>query len=101
VVEQGVAQGLSPAELADNIKGLGTFDGSRAELIARTETGYALNDGALSTYREFGASRVHVNDGDKDEACANANGSVWTLEEAESDPLGHPNCTRDFAPIVV
>jgi phage portal protein BeeE len=101
VVEQGVAQGLSPAELADNIKGLGTFDASRAELIARTETGYALNDGALSTYREFGASRVHVYDGDKDEACANANGSVWTLEEAESDPLGHPNCTRDFAPIVV
>lgn len=100
VVEAGVREGLSPAELASRIKSLGTFDDARAELIARTETGYALNDGALSTYREFGTNEVFVYDGDRDDVCAAANGSTWTLEHAESDPLGHPNCTRDFAPVV-
>jgi phage portal protein BeeE/acetolactate synthase regulatory subunit len=100
VVEAGVREGLSSRELASRIESLGEFDDVRAELIARTETGYALNDGALSTYREFGTREVFVYDGDMDAECAAANGSTWTVEQAESDPLGHPNCTRDFAPVV-
>lgn len=100
VVEAGVREGLSPAELGRNIRDLGQFNDARAEMIARTETGYALNDGALGTYTEFGVNRVYVYDGDQDEVCAAANGSEWTLAEAESNPLGHPNCTRDFAPVV-
>jgi phage portal protein BeeE len=100
VVEDGVRAGLSSAELTDRITGLGEFAPSRAEMIARTETGYALNHGALSTYREFDVSRVQVIDGDQDAECASANGAEWSLEEAESNPLSHPNCTRDFVPIV-
>lgn len=100
VVEAGIRDGLSPAELASNIEGLGEFNDARAERIARTETGYALNDGALSTYREFDVSRVFVYDGDHDAVCADANGSEWSVAEAEANSLGHPNCTRDFAPVV-
>jgi hypothetical protein len=100
VVEQGVREGLSPAELGRNIRDLGEFNGARAEMIARTETGLALNDSALGTYNEFGVRQVYVYDGDKDAVCAAANGSTWTLAEAESNPLGHPNCIRDFAPVV-
>jgi hypothetical protein len=43
---------------------------------------------------------VDVLDGDDDEPCASANGARWTVEEAEANPLGHPNCTRAFSPVV-
>jgi hypothetical protein len=45
-----------------------------------------------------GVKEVEVLDGDDDEECASANGQIWTLEEASDNPLGHPNCTRAFAP---
>lgn len=100
VLEDGIRQGLSPAELGNRIADLTQFDEARAEMIARTESGYALNDGALSTYRDFDVNHVIVTDGDVDEVCSHANGSEWSLEEAMGNPLGHPNCTRDFSPVV-
>jgi hypothetical protein len=72
----------------------------RAKMIARTETGAGYNLGAVAAYREGNVKYVDVLDGDDDEICANANGSRWTLEEAEANPLGHPNCTRAFSPVI-
>lgn len=70
----------------------------RVDRIIRTETAAAYNIGSIGQYREAGIKLVRVVDGDGDEPCAAANGSLWTLEEAEGDPLAHPNCTRTWIP---
>ena len=95
----------SAAELGDTIaeKVRERFDGYadwRADRIARTETGYAYNFGNLFGYRQAGVDDVEVSDGDEDEACAAADGQVWSLEEALANPLAHPNCERDFSPVL-
>ncbi len=79
------------------------FDGYadwRADRIARTETGIAYNTGNVLGYREADVTHVQVIDGDQDEECAKANGQIWTLEQALANPLAHPNCERDFAPVI-
>ena len=53
LVEQGVEEGLSPAELGNLISGSTSFDAARAELISRTETMLAYNDSALRTYSDY------------------------------------------------
>ena len=73
---------------------------TRALLIARTETGTAYNLGSVAAYRAGGVKFVEVLDGDDDEPCATANGQRWTLEQAEANPIAHPNCTRSYIPVV-
>lgn len=94
-------EGWSIEELQKAIREKGDVASrTRALTIARTETGTAYNQGAIAAYRVGGVTHVDVLDGDDDEPCASANGSRWTLEEAEANPLGHPNCTRAFSPVV-
>jgi hypothetical protein len=94
-------EGWSSEQLAKAILEKGEIDSRyRATMIARTETGTAYNLGSIDAYRIGGVTHVDVLDGDDDEPCASANGSRWTLEEAEANPLGHPNCTRAFSPVV-
>ena len=57
------------------------------------------NHGTVVASRQAGVTHVEVSDGDDDEACAHANGQVWTLEEALANPVAHPNCTRSFSPV--
>lgn len=97
-VQQGIAQGVGAAELGDMLEQAAAFDEYRAETIARTETATLLNRASVESYREFGITHVTVIDGDDDDECAAANGQVWTLEQAEAEPIEHPNCVRDFAP---
>ena len=100
LIGKGIADGLSPADLGKSIRESTAFDEARAEMIARTETAYAYNDAATRTYRDLQVQHVEVIDGDQDDICATANGQTWTLEQSESNPLGHPNCTRDFIPLL-
>jgi hypothetical protein len=101
LVGRQAAEGWSAEELAKQIRAKGDVASrSRALTIARTETGQAYNLGAVAAYRVGGVTHVTVLDGDDDEPCASANGATWTIDEAEQNPLGHPNCTRAFAPIV-
>lgn len=94
-------EGWSSEELAKQIRAKGEIASrSRSLTIARTESGTAYNQGAVAAYRAGGITHVDVLDGDDDEPCASANGARWTLEEAEQNPLGHPNCTRAFSPVV-
>lgn len=72
----------------------------RCDRIARTETGFAYNHGTVLAAKQAGFTHVDVTDGDDDEPCKSANGAVWTIEQAQEKPLGHPNCTRAFAPHV-
>lgn len=72
----------------------------RARRIARTEASLAYNRAQISTARDAGVTKVEVLDGVMDDICAPVNGQTWTLEQAESDPLGHPNCSRQFLLII-
>lgn len=68
-----------------------TLSPSRALTIARTEAATLVNVGQLSAYQQNGIEQVEVSDGDDDEDCAEADGQVWTLEEALAEPIAHPN----------
>ncbi len=89
---------MSQAALSAEIGDLfGEMAVSRADMIARTETSIASNLGNLGGWRSFGAEWVEVSDGIEDTPCSEANGSQWTIDHAESDPLQHPNCSRSFS----
>lgn len=100
-IEVGTEEGLSVDKIAEQIRSnAANISPSRALTIARTESAVAYSSGAILAYGDAGVTRVEVLDGDEDEACAAANGQIWTLEEAMQEPIAHPNCTRAFAPVV-
>lgn len=99
-IRDAFGDGDTVDQVAARLESLPAFDAARAELVARTESAYAYNAAAISSYREFNVTEVEVVDGDEDDICAPVNGQTWTLEQAEADPIGHPNCTRDFIPVV-
>jgi Phage Mu protein F like protein len=101
LVAKQAAEGWSIEELQKQIRAKGEIASrSRALTIARTESGHGYNLGAVASYRVGGVTHVDVLDGDDDPICAEANGARWTLEEAEANPLGHPNCVRAFSPVI-
>lgn len=72
----------------------------QAERIARTESAVSFNRASSELMREAGISHVEIIDGVDDDDCAAANGEIWTLEEYESNPVAHPNCTRVGLPVI-
>jgi HK97 family phage portal protein len=73
---------------------------SHMETVALTEAVHAYNEGTLSVAEATGHDEVVVFDGtDSDEACADADGQVWTIAHAREHRLEHPRCRRSFAPI--
>ena len=102
IVQRALADGASIDQLRDDLRGLFTETyRNRSRTIARTESGTAYNLGSVASYRESGiVEQVRVHDGDDDEPCRSANGSAWSLDEAQANPIGHPNCIRAFAPLV-
>jgi hypothetical protein len=100
-VKAGTEDGWSVDKIAKRIREDGQeISKSRSVTIARTESAVAYSGGAILAYREQGIEKVEVLDGDEDAECAEANGQVWTLDKAEENPIGHPNCTRAFSPVV-
>lgn len=98
-ITQGFEDGLSPLEIAALIEDLPAFDLARAEMVARTETMFAYNDAALTSYGEFGVAEVLAYDGDQDEECAARDGQTFPLADS-FDIIDHPNGTLDWAPVV-
>jgi HK97 family phage portal protein len=100
-LQAGQAEGEGVTQLAARIRDLAEFGSARAQTIARTELGQASNLAALASYRASGVVvGVLVLDGDYDPACAAADGTTLTLDEAAAYPkMEHPNCQRAFAPI--
>lgn len=101
-VAKGIEDGLGAAQLGDALEtaldDAATFDESRAELIARTETAQAYNASALGSYAEFGIEMVEPLDGDQDPECiARLERGPVSLEDAEADE-DHPNGTLDWVP---
>lgn len=98
LLEQAIQGGWSPQHFASELRGRFTFSKARAAMIARTETAIAYNRGKTSTYRTVQIQYVYVYDGDGDAECVAANGSIWTVDEADANPIEHPNCKRTFRP---
>jgi len=75
---------------------------THAETVALTEATLAYNEGTLHIAELMGDSHVYVFDGDDhDEPCVEANGSVWTIEQARERRLEHPRCRRAFTAVSV
>jgi hypothetical protein len=108
-VEAAIARGLSINELVhgtDTVEGLQDLFGSRAQVIALTETATAYNATSLAGYADSGlVDRVEVFDGpecgwtEHDDPDL-ADGSSRTLDEADAYPISHPNCQRAFGPVI-
>jgi phage portal protein BeeE len=102
VLSAGAEAGESTSDLAKRVRAVveESYAG-RGRTIARTELAYAQTDAALSRYDRAGVDRVVVLDGgsaDSDEDCNALDGQIKSLAWAAENPLGHPNCTRCFAP---
>jgi SPP1 gp7 family putative phage head morphogenesis protein len=66
----------------------------RTDMIARTETSFALNEGIRSAYKENDIKYLErVEDPEACiEICREENGKIYTVEEAEGVLPAHPNC---------
>jgi hypothetical protein len=99
LVTRAVSKGWSISQFKRELEESGLFESDRAELIARTELGLAQNAGRLASYREAEVEYVVVQDANECETdVCDVDGEVWTVDEADAEPLGHPNCTRSFRP---
>ena len=67
---------------------------SRATTIARTETAFALTEGQRQGYGQMGVTKLErVEDpATEDDDCADGNGKIYTLAEAQGVLPAHPNC---------
>ncbi len=76
------------------------WSASQAALVADTEATHAYNEATLTAAEAAGVANVFVVDGDDDDQpCIDANGSVWSVDEAREKRLEHPNCRRAFLPL--
>lgn len=104
---RGLEEGLSVLEVADLIEQGGMvgdldmssiFGDYRAEMVARTELMDAYNGSAIASYAEGGLTQVQAIDGDQDEECADRDGRIYDLAEADGIQ-DHPNGTLDWLPV--
>lgn len=108
VLAQGIAEGRGPDAIAkmltDRIDHIGR---TRARLIARTEIISAHATATLNAYREAGAEGVTVQaefttagDDDVCPECADLEGEIYSLDDADGLIPVHPNCRCAFLPVV-
>ena len=65
----------------------------RATTIARTETAFALTEGQRQGYTQMGAKNLErVEDPESCDICAEYNGKIYSVKEAEGVLPEHPNC---------
>ena len=106
VVTEGLRRGYGITQIANGYADekyggvAGVFDATdaRAELISRTETGFALNGAQALGFRENGVESVEILDGTGDEGCADIAGSTQSVDWYDANPLEHPACTRSAVP---
>lgn len=98
-IRDAIASEQDTEALIQTLKAHYAFSDARAETIARTELAQAYNRGNLAAWRATGTEFVHVFDGDSDAECQEADGQIWTVDEADANPTSHPNCVRSFAPV--
>jgi hypothetical protein len=105
VTEEKLGNLFAEAKTIDDIrKGLTTnyaLSENRAKIIANTEFHTLQNEVTTNLAKDTPeVYAMFVTDGVRfDVACAEANGSVWSVEYASANPLEHPNCVRQFHPV--
>lgn len=115
LLSQGMADGLSPLDLAKSLRAaigddLGTTDKlgrfipakRRAEMLARTEIIRAHAESNLNEYEELGVEEVEfvfggVNSCDE---CESLNGQTFKIEEARGVIPVHPYCGCGWSPVI-
>ena len=72
----------------------------RCDLIARTETARAVNEGTLLGYEQTGVKRVErLESAGACEQCASDSGRVYTINESKGVLPAHPACRGGWAPL--
>lgn len=114
VISDALVNGDSIYSLVDDLKELG-FDFKRAEMIARTETMYALNQSTLQEYKdddieyvewltafddrtcdEKSGPEIELPDGSVVYGCEAMDGKIFKVDEVPAIPV-HPNCRCGIA----
>jgi hypothetical protein len=99
----GLDQGLSPRDIASEINDV-LNDPLRAMVIARTETSNALNQAAISDYKDAGIEQIEWQGADPCEICEPNDGEIITLGDTFSSgdeyPPAHPNCICTTLPVI-
>lgn len=109
-IQAGVQEDYSTAQILDGVPedGYGGVASvfaqardSRATMIARTESMVAYNAASMLAYRDSGTvDQVEMLDGDYDPICADLNGTVVSLDEADTLLADeHPNGNRMAIPL--
>jgi len=110
-ITEGLRRGYSVRQMAEGVpdedfQGVsGVFSearGSRAEMIARTESLHAFSGASIAAYQQSGVvSMVELMDGTDDPECAERNGRVVPLSQAQEFlKAEHPNGTLALLPVV-
>jgi hypothetical protein len=74
-----------------------TWQRNQTPMIGANEAVVSYNEGTLTVFEAVGTEFVFVTDGnDHDEPCREADGSVWSLDQARENLCEHPNCRRAF-----
>ena len=109
-VSESIKAGETVDQLADRVKGAYKFASSRARTIARTESGYVINNTTDGTYRENGVQKKQWLGGTR-ESHAAQDGQIVNYNEPFDNGLMYPhdpsgpaeeviNCTCALAPII-
>ena len=103
----GLAQGLGPAAIAQNMNDLVRLGRVRSLTLARTEIIRAHAEATLNRFQDFGLDRVQgraefLTAGDErvDDECGSLEGQEFTIDEARGIIPVHPNCRCTWLPIV-
>ncbi len=102
LIGQGIEEGWTNAEFSAHLSDSFTFDGARADMIARTETAFAENAGTLDGWKASGlvSEKKWLPDAEACEICLElgALGPIPLDEDFDTEddsvdgPPAHPNC---------
>ena len=89
LIEEGIANAAAKTD-----RYAGRLHRRRTQTIARTESASALTEGQRQGYGQMGVTKLErVEDpATEDDDCADGNGKVYTLAEAQGVLPAHPNC---------
>jgi phage portal protein BeeE len=94
-------KGLGWESFKSDLENAYPFSANRSRIIAENEGLKQYNDGATIIWEKSKMiDKVYVYDGDGCVTCSELNGTIQTLEWARQNPVQHPNCVRNFTPLL-
>lgn len=102
-LEEGIRSGEGIPKLERRVRDVMDSGKSSAERIARTEHMYAVNQGSLIRYSQYGVTQVKwLAGGDPPrccDICMDRDGHVYDIHEVPPIPA-HPNCRCTITPVI-